>query len=107
MAAVPAGPAAEAEDAVVAARQAFEAWSGLPVETRAGYLDKIAVGIKAGTEDVALAIAREVGMPMKMARAVQVGGPARHWANFAKVARNFEWEKKSDIPWWCARSFAR
>ena len=33
-------------------------------------------------------------MPLKMARAIQVGGPAWHWANFAKVARNFEWEKK-------------
>ncbi|HQS92540.1 aldehyde dehydrogenase family protein [Polaromonas sp.] len=94
MATVPAGTAAEAGDAVLAATQAFEAWSGLPVETRAGYLDKIAAGIKARTEDLALAIAREVGMPLKMARAVQVGGPAWHWANFAKVARNFEWEKK-------------
>jgi betaine-aldehyde dehydrogenase len=94
MATVPAGTAAEAAEAVLAARQAFEAWSGLPVETRAAYLDKIAAGIKARTEDLALAIAREVGMPLKMARAVQVGGPAWHWANFAKVARNFEWEKK-------------
>lgn len=94
MATVPAGTAAEAGDAVLAARQAFEAWSGMPVETRAAYLDKIAAGIKARTEDLALAIAREVGMPLKMARAVQVGGPAWHWANFAKVARNFEWEKK-------------
>jgi len=94
MATVPVGTAAEAGEAVLAARQAFEAWSGLPVETRAAYLDKIAAGIKARTEDLALAIAREVGMPLKMARAVQVGGPAWHWANFAKVARNFEWEKK-------------
>ena len=43
---------------------------------------------------LAQAIAREVGMPLKMARAVQVGGPTWHWGNFAKVARNFEWEKK-------------
>ena len=93
MATVPAGTAAEAEAAVLAARQAFEDWSGLSVETRARYLDKIAAGIKARTEELALAIAREVGMPLKMARAVQVGGPAWHWANFAKVARNFEWEK--------------
>lgn len=94
MATVPAGTAAEAGNAVLAARQAFEAWSGLPVETRAGYLDKIAAGIKARTEDLARAIAREVGMPLKLARAVQVGGPAWHWANFAKVVRDFEWEKK-------------
>jgi acyl-CoA reductase-like NAD-dependent aldehyde dehydrogenase len=93
MATVPAGTAAEAEAAVLAARAAFEGWSALPVETRAAYLDKVAAGVKARTEDLAVAIAREVGMPLKMARAVQVGGPAWHWGNFAKVARQFQWEK--------------
>lgn len=93
MATVPAGTAAEAEAAVLAARAAFEGWAALPVETRAAYLDKVAAGVKARTEDLAVAIAREVGMPLKMARAVQVGGPAWHWGNFAKVARQFEWEK--------------
>ena len=94
MATVPAGTAAEAEAAVLAARAAFDGWSALPVETRAAYLDKVAAGVKARTEDLAVAIAREVGMPLKMARAVQVGGPAWHWGNFAKVARQFEWEKQ-------------
>ncbi len=94
MATVPAGTMAEAEAAVLAARVAFDSWSTLPVETRAACLDRIAAGIKARTEELALAIAREVGMPLKMARAVQVGGPAWHWGNFAKVARHFEWEKK-------------
>jgi betaine-aldehyde dehydrogenase len=84
----------EAESAVLAARAAFDGWSALPVEVRAAYLDKVAAGLKARTEDMAQAIAREVGMPLKMARAVQVGGPTWHWGNFAKVARNFEWEKK-------------
>jgi acyl-CoA reductase-like NAD-dependent aldehyde dehydrogenase len=93
MATVPSGTAAEAEAAVLAARAAFDGWSALPVETRAAYLDKVAAGVKARTDDLALAIAREVGMPLKMARAVQVGGPAWHWGNFAKVARQFEWEK--------------
>ena len=94
MATVPAGTVQEAESAVLAARAAFDGWSALPVEVRAAYLDKVAAGLKARTEDMALAIAREVGMPLKMARAVQVGGPTWHWGNFAKVARNFEWEKK-------------
>ena len=93
MATVPAGSAAEAEAAVLAARAAFESWSSLPVETRAAYLDKVAAGVKARAEDLAVAIAREVGMPLKMARAVQAGGPAWHWGNFAKVARQFQWEK--------------
>jgi acyl-CoA reductase-like NAD-dependent aldehyde dehydrogenase len=94
MATVPSGTALEAEAAVLAARAAFDGWSALPLETRAAYLDKVAAGIKARTEELALTIAREVGMPLKLARAVQVGGPAWHWGNFAKVARAFEWEKK-------------
>ena len=94
MATVPAGTAKEAESAVMAARAAFESWAALPVETRAAYLDKVAAGIKARSDEMATAIAREVGMPLKMAKAVHVGGAAWHWGNFAKVARGFEWEKK-------------
>ena len=94
MATVPAGTAKEAEDAVLAARAAFDGWAALPVETRAAYLDKVTAGIKARTDELATAIAREVGMPLKMAKAIQVGGPAWHWGNFARVARNFEWQKK-------------
>ena len=74
MATVPAGTTSEADAAIMAARAAFESWSALPVETRAAYLDKVAAGIKARTDELALAIAREVGMPLKMARAIQVGG---------------------------------
>ncbi len=94
MATVPAGTAQEAEAAVLAARAAFDGWAALPVETRAAYLDKVAAGVKARSDEMATAIAREVGMPLKMAKAIQVGGPAWHWGNFAKVARGFEWEKK-------------
>jgi acyl-CoA reductase-like NAD-dependent aldehyde dehydrogenase len=94
MASVPVGTTQEAEAAVLAARAAFDGWSALPVETRAAFLDKIAAGIKARSDELAVAIAREVGMPLKMAKAIQVGGPAWHWGNFAKVARGFEWEKK-------------
>ena len=38
---------------VVAARAAFENWSTLPVEMRAAYLDKVAAGIKARSEELA------------------------------------------------------
>ncbi len=94
MATVPAGTAEEAARAIGAARAAFDAWSTLPVETRAAYLDKISAGLKARMDEMANVIAREVGMPLKLARAVQVGAPIWNWANFAKVARAFEWEEK-------------
>jgi betaine-aldehyde dehydrogenase len=43
---------------------------------------------------MATAIAREVGMPIKMAKMIQVGGPIFNWGNTAKVARAFHWEEK-------------
>ncbi len=94
MATVPEGTAAEAEAAVLAARSAQQAWADLPVETRAGFIDKIVEGLKARTDELAMAIAREVGMPLKMAKMIQVGGPVFNWGNFAKVARGFQWEEK-------------
>lgn len=94
MATVPEGTAAEAEAAVLAARAAQQAWADLPVDTRAGYIDKIVEGLKARTDELATAIAREVGMPFKMAKMVQVGAPVFNWGNFAKVARGFVWEEK-------------
>jgi acyl-CoA reductase-like NAD-dependent aldehyde dehydrogenase len=94
MATVPAGTPQEAAQAIAAARAAFDAWSSLPVETRAAYLDKVSAGLKARTDEMAMTIAREVGMPLKLSRAVQVGGPVWNWANFAKVARSFAWEEK-------------
>ena len=33
-------------------------------------------------------------MPLKLAKAIQGAGPAWHWGNFAKLARQFEWDKK-------------
>ena len=68
MASVPAGTAAEAEQAVLAARAAFDGWAALPVETRAAFLDKVSAGLKARMDEMATAISREVGMPLKLAK---------------------------------------
>jgi len=94
MAIVPQGTADEAAQAVLAARAAFPAWSALSVEERCVYIDKIVAGLKARTDEMATAIAREVGMPIKMAKMIQVGGPIFNWGNTAKVARAFHWEEK-------------
>ncbi len=93
-ASVPQGTQAEAEQAVLAARAAFDSWSQLPVETRCGYIDKIVQGLKDRTDEMGTAIAREVGMPIKLAKMIQVGGPVFNWGNAAKVARRFVWEEQ-------------
>jgi len=94
MATVPQGTAEEATQAVLAARAAFPAWSALSVEERCGFIDRIVAGLKARTEEVGTAIAREVGMPIKMAKMIQVGGPVFNWGNAAKVARAYVYEEK-------------
>lgn len=62
---VPMGTAMEAEMAVAAARAALEGRAALAVETRVAYLDKVAAGVEARTDELAWAIDREVGMPLK------------------------------------------
>ena len=80
----PKGSVAAFVQAVLAARAAFDGWAGLPVETRAAFLDRISAGLKARMDEMGTAIAREVGMPLKLAKPVQVGTPVWNWANFAR-----------------------
>jgi len=94
MATVPQGTADEAAQAVLAARAAFPAWSALSVEERCVYIDKIVAGLKARTDEMGTAIAREVGMPIKLAKMIQVGGPIFNWGNAAKAARAFHWQEQ-------------
>ncbi|MEV8471490.1 aldehyde dehydrogenase family protein [Ralstonia sp. UNC404CL21Col] len=93
MGAIPEGSAADAEAAVAAARAAFDDWAATPVAKRAEYIQKIADGLQARSEELAQLIAGEVGMPIKLARAIQVGGPVYNWSNFAKLLSTFEFEQ--------------
>ena len=94
MGTIPEGSAADAEAAVAAARAAFDGWAATPVAKRAEYIQKIADGLKARGEELAQLIAGEVGMPIKLARAIQVGGPVFNWGNFAKLTAKFEFEEQ-------------
>ncbi len=62
---VPAGTPDDVDRAVAAARDAFEAWSGSPPETRAKYLQRITEGLQARADEFAATIASEVGMPIR------------------------------------------
>src|SRR5436305_9141518 len=75
MGSVPEGSAQDVQRAVIAAQEAFPKWSQTPVERRAEILKAIADGIEERTEEIAELIAREVGMPVKLARMIQAGLP--------------------------------
>ncbi|CAG9164425.1 aldehyde dehydrogenase family protein [Cupriavidus pampae] len=94
LARIPEGHARDAEDAIAAARAAFEGWAATPVDVRAGYLRKIAEGLKDRTEELARLIASEVGMPLKLARAIQVGGPVYNWGQAATLLEQFKFEEQ-------------
>ncbi len=89
---VPAGGVADAAAAVAAARAAFANWSQTSPEARADWLVRIQAGLAARKEELARLIACEVGMPLKLSAAIQVGGPIATFGNFARIARAFEWE---------------
>src|SRR5438067_2194090 len=75
IATVPDGTDVDADRAVKAAREAFPAWSELPAEERAQYLEKIQAGLAARQEDLLKTIAAEVGMPVSMVPIFQLGSP--------------------------------
>ncbi len=89
---IPEGSAADAEAAVAAARAAFDGWASTPLAERVAAIERIAAGVEARSDELARAIAHEVGMPLKLAARVQVGGPLWHWKQCAELAREFAWE---------------
>lgn len=91
---IPEGTPRDAEDAIQAARAAFDGWAATPPRERAAYIRKVAEGLKARTEELAQLIAAEVGMPIKLARAIQVGGPVYNWNEAARLLDTFEFEER-------------
>src|SRR5450759_886255 len=72
---VPEGTAQDIDKAVKAAKAAFETWSQTTVAERVAYLQKITANLQAKQEEIAVTIAREVGMPIPMSRFIQAGVP--------------------------------
>ena len=91
---VPAGSERDIAAAVAAARAAFDGWSQRPAAERAGYLAKIAAGLKQRADDLARLIAREVGMPLKLAGRIQAGLPIMTFGNYAKLVTEFAFEER-------------
>jgi aldehyde dehydrogenase (NAD+) len=91
---VPAGGEKDVDAAVAAARNAFPQWSETPPNVRADYLEKISAALKARSDELAKTIAQEVGMPLKMASRIQAGLPIANFANYAKLAREFQFENR-------------
>src|SRR6185295_1903055 len=91
---IPACSSADADRAVLAAREAFESWSQTPREERAGYLSAIAAGLGERSEEIAATIAQELGMPIKLSQIIQAGLPAGQFAAMPNLMEEVAWEEE-------------
>lgn len=94
MGSVPAGTEKDIDSAVAAARAALEGWSATPAAQRAAYLQKISDGLKSRAAELGSTIAREVGMPIKLAGRIQAGLPIANFANYSKLLNDYKFEER-------------
>ncbi|WP_088709592.1 aldehyde dehydrogenase family protein, partial [Noviherbaspirillum denitrificans] len=73
------------DKAVNAARATFRNWSLAAVSRRAEYVRAVADALAARGEEIAAGISREVGMPLKLSRRIQVDAPAAAWRAAADI----------------------
>jgi acyl-CoA reductase-like NAD-dependent aldehyde dehydrogenase len=94
MATVPGCTPVEVDRAVAAAQGAFEEWSRTPRAERAEKIAAIAAGLQERSEELAATIAQELGMPLKLSRAVQVGLGINHFAAMPQLMEELAWEEE-------------
>jgi aldehyde dehydrogenase (NAD+) len=83
---VPAGTASDVDNAVAAARAAFDGWAGTPMAGRAEVLDRLHTGLAARAGDIARTVGLELGTPRKVAERVQAGLPLAVLRGYADLA---------------------
>jgi acyl-CoA reductase-like NAD-dependent aldehyde dehydrogenase len=91
---VPAGTVEEANRAVEAAATAFDGWSNTSPKERGEYLMRISEKLAERSDEIALTIANEVGMPLMLSKGIQVGLPTMTFADNAQRAMDFVWDEE-------------
>jgi aldehyde dehydrogenase (NAD+) len=87
------GGQADTDAAVAAARTAFADWSQTDPAERIALVERLLEVYTAHAEDMAQAISLEMGAPIDLARAQQVGAGSWHMEGFLRAARDFTWER--------------
>ncbi|MFY9781912.1 MAG: aldehyde dehydrogenase family protein [Acidimicrobiales bacterium] len=91
---VPAGTVEEANRAVEAAAGAFDGWANTSPKERGEYLMRISEKLAERSDEIALTIANEVGMPLMLSKGIQVGLPTMTFADNAQRAMDFVWDEE-------------
>ncbi|MCM8730066.1 aldehyde dehydrogenase family protein [Hephaestia sp. GCM10023244] len=88
------GTAADVDKAVAAARRAFERFSQTSVDERVALLEAIIAEYKNRSQDIAEAIAMEMGCPISMAATAQVGSGIGHLMAAIAALKAFRFEER-------------
>jgi aldehyde dehydrogenase (NAD+) len=94
MGTVPAGSAEDLDRAVAAARDAFDAWSQVSPYERAEVCQAISAKLAERSEEIAVLVSREVGMPLNLSVMIQAGLPAMDFASIPAVVEETVWEEQ-------------
>lgn len=90
---VPEGTTADVDNAVAAAREAFGGWATTSLEERLTLIEDLAGQFGARMEDLGALISQEMGMPLGLAKMIQVGMPAATTGGISGTAREFAFEE--------------
>ena len=83
------GSQADTDQAVAAAKRSFDSWGRTGKAERLALLERLAGIYEARADDMAAAIAMEMGAPIDMARNAQWGSGAWHISNILDELRQF------------------
>ena len=90
------GSVKDVNDAVNAAKQAFQAASALSLEQKKTILQEIIDGMDVRREEFAQVISEEMGAPIKVARGAQFSSGKVHFVNTLKVIDSFSFSEVHD-----------
>jgi acyl-CoA reductase-like NAD-dependent aldehyde dehydrogenase len=91
---VPAGSVKDVDNAVQAARRAFDGWSKTAPAERFAVMAQVAGKLRERGEEIGRTISAELGMPITWATAIQAGLPAGVMASYAEMAKDVQWEER-------------
>jgi len=87
------GTAADADRAVAAAKRALPGWAATPPAERRAVVERILVEYERRKEELAQAMAMEMGAPIDFARTEQAPSLPWHLKNFLRAFDHVEWMK--------------
>jgi aldehyde dehydrogenase (NAD+) len=87
------GGQADTDAAVAAAKRALPGWMATPAAERIALVEKLLEVYIERAEEMAQAMTLEMGAPIALSRANQVGAGSFHLKNFIDAAKTFEFDK--------------